>query len=113
MEIVIKIPEELYKKQLSDDWTGNTYIHDAIINGVVLPKGHGRLIDADDLKFTFQSHHDFFIYAYGNINKVLGNDKVRMDEILQGIAEIVNASTVLDADKDCEDRRSVNYEISD
>ncbi len=47
MELVIKISEELYKEQLSSNWTGNILIHDAIVSGVPLPKGHGRLIDAD------------------------------------------------------------------
>ena len=53
MEIVIKIPEETYK-----ECQGNTYfsdtggqLFDVVKNGVVLPKGHGRLIDADELKF--------------------------------------------------------------
>jgi len=52
-EIVIKIPEETYR-----DVIKNGFIYDedgeaicyAIINGIVLPKEHGRLIDADALK---------------------------------------------------------------
>jgi len=49
MQIVIEIPEEVYKQQFGGDWVGNILIHDAIINGTLLPKGHGRLIDADIL----------------------------------------------------------------
>ena len=49
IELVIKIPEELYKEQLSSNWIGNIIIHDAIVNGTLLPKGHGRLIDENDL----------------------------------------------------------------
>lgn len=50
MHIVIDIPEELYEKQLSNDWSGNIYIHDAIVNGTPLPKGHGRIGDLDELE---------------------------------------------------------------
>ena len=49
MKIVVDIPDELYKEQLSNNWTGNIIIHNAIVNGTPLPKGHGRLIDADAL----------------------------------------------------------------
>jgi hypothetical protein len=47
MQIVIDIPEELYKKQLGSDWSGNICIHDAIVNGTPILKGHGKLIDAN------------------------------------------------------------------
>ena len=56
MKIVIDIPEEKYEeiKKVKDfrymtfyDWEG------AIIKGVILPKGHGRLIDADKLEESF------------------------------------------------------------
>lgn len=50
IELVIKIPEEVYKKaqeipnaQWDAVWLG-------IKHGTLLPKGHGRLIDADSLK---------------------------------------------------------------
>lgn len=45
MQIVIDIPEETYEY-----WKTHKHeyvISEAIINGIVLPKGHGRLIDAD------------------------------------------------------------------
>ena len=53
IELVIKIPEEdyerlkEYKKAPFCSLTSRTY--EAIANGVPLPKGHGRLIDADDI----------------------------------------------------------------
>ena len=54
MQIVIDIPEKLYQMQISDDWIGNIYIRNAIVNGIPLPKGHGRLADIDKLiKATF------------------------------------------------------------
>ena len=52
MKIVIDIPESEYKyikdfKGTNSTTTGRLY--EAVYNGTPLPKGHGRLIDADDL----------------------------------------------------------------
>ncbi len=47
MEIVINLPDGFLTKELSDD--DITFILVAIANGTQLPKGHGRLIDADDI----------------------------------------------------------------
>ena len=58
VELVIKIPEELYKKQLSSNWNGNIQIHDAIINATPLPKGHGVLGDLDKIKKEMQNYRD-------------------------------------------------------
>ena len=49
IELVIKIPEELY--QMCRSCLGDAdCIESAIASGTPLPKGHGRLIDADDCK---------------------------------------------------------------
>ena len=63
MKLVIKIPEEtvkeikdnaMFAKDIADnikwDVTGE------IVNGTPLPKGHGRLIDADRLKEVFRKN---------------------------------------------------------
>lgn len=50
MQIVIDIPEEIYeeiKATKSIYRTGAKVLCNAIVNGKPLPKGHGRLIDAD------------------------------------------------------------------
>ena len=57
MKIVIDIPEWQYKSICEEIEASKRCgvvgidpdIHEAIYNGVPLPKGHGRLIDADDL----------------------------------------------------------------
>ena len=57
IELVIKIPEELKNKidNANEDnyrtyiWWFDTTLYCAIKNGTLLPKGHGRLIDADEL----------------------------------------------------------------
>lgn len=49
IQIVIDIPEKLYKA-LKDYNEGDAWdAVEAIINGTPLPKGHGRLIDANAL----------------------------------------------------------------
>lgn len=63
MKIVIDIPEDAYKVLRSDegvDWLGAEHILHAVSNGIPLPKGHGRLIDAD--KCIKQAWNDFYKY---------------------------------------------------
>lgn len=55
MQIVIDIPEDLYEGiERRDGALETEYVCDelmkAVDNGTPLPKGHGRLIDADALK---------------------------------------------------------------
>ena len=57
IELVIKIPEEMYKwvndvNRFFDDYGISDFI-DLVKNGTPLPKGHGRLIDADKLQDYF------------------------------------------------------------
>ena len=46
IELVIKIPQETYDF-LKKYGTDGGIIEKAVLNGTPLPKGHGRLIDAD------------------------------------------------------------------
>ena len=88
MQIVIDIREELYKglkhfsknKELSE-------LETATINGVVLPQGHGDLIDRDEL-------------PYANLVQLvsLGNGNyIEREVIYKSVLD--NAPTVLEADK--------------
>lgn len=66
MQIVIDIPEEEYKKA---KWKANgvrglTEIESIIANGIPLPKGHGRLIDANAIALIdedFVSQSDYVV----------------------------------------------------
>lgn len=49
MEIVIKIPDAMYKTVLDGTYCGSLY--DELKNGTVLPKGHGRIIDEDKIEW--------------------------------------------------------------
>ena len=76
IELIIRIPEEDYERiKNSDDMNFNV-----IKNGTPLPKGHGRLIDADKIDFDSSDFYDC--------------DDVRIVE------EIINdAPTIIEADK--------------
>ena len=52
MEIVIRLTEDDYKK-VQDGRAAVTVMRNAIRDGTPLPKGHGRLIDADALKTSY------------------------------------------------------------
>lgn len=57
IELVIKIDEEDYKEvlEINDrecEWNNMHRCYEAVLQGIVLPKGHGRLIDADALKIS-------------------------------------------------------------
>ena len=62
MQIVINIPKEDFERckkrfQMRIDIMGN-----AIAKGISLPKGHGRLIDADEIQFEnneFDTYSDY------------------------------------------------------
>lgn len=49
MQIVIDISEKLYNRMKTYQGLDDTYI--AVKHGILLPEGHGRLIDENDLWF--------------------------------------------------------------
>lgn len=49
MKLVIDIPEEIYLNVKKDYLYDTEVIVNAFKNGIPLPKGHGRLIDGDEL----------------------------------------------------------------
>ena len=87
MQIVIDIDEDTYNSVISDSTTyvlDEILVENAIYNGIVLPKGHGRLIDADK----------FDVYFLENKSEEFVNGAGRV------LAQIDNAPTVLEADKE-------------
>lgn len=56
-----------------------------------------RLIDADALKEKFKEHYNLFVGDYKGEHMSL-TDKLRADEILNSMAEVINAPTVCDTD---------------
>lgn len=94
MQIVIDIPQEIYDDYMSCDkneiMENGALIDKAIINGTPLPKGHGRLIDADSLNFWMTE-------VDKNYQTVKVVSKWQVD----------NALTVLEADNPCKNCRKV------
>ena len=105
MQIVIDIPEEYYNfiKNNEDRFSGSR-IYDCVLNGTVLSKGHGKLIDADELMKWLEIYDDRYnerfaktpikdipMYDLGHRNR---NDDV--------ILKIDRFPTIIEADKDGE-----------
>ena len=88
MQILIDIPKMAYDLLKSDatiDWLDAETILDRIVEGVVLPNGHGRLIDVNEFVLLYDS------YRKGNALK--GDD----DAFLNAIR---CTQTVIEADKE-------------
>lgn len=68
MQIVINMPEEYYNfiKNNEDRFSGSR-IYDCVLNGTILPKNHGRLIDAEQLMNYCQNQIDGHKYADCNV----------------------------------------------
>ena len=73
MQIVIEIDKETYKKckWKNNGVVGMEWWERAIVNGTPLPKGHGRLIDADNL---FNEFCEIAVEPYINASTVLEAD---------------------------------------
>lgn len=90
MELVIKIPEEKLSIIKNKMYCGiyDPDLYKAIANGTPLPKGHGRLIDADDLDLK-------------RIDIILsGEVKDTVDALSKMGMLIITAPTVIEADKE-------------
>jgi len=108
MKIVIELSEEDYKvfvRQYCNDSTPRCRLYKAIKSGSVLPKGHGRLIDADELlkasetwdRFGYKGGWDFSRLHGNEINQYL--NYIRLDNAEDCIK---NTDTIIQADKETE-----------
>ena len=91
MKLVIEIDEETYKywkkhkcEMVIKAMSPYINISKAIANGTPLPKGHGRLIDADKLKVGEVYDDEGHLVGYNYLTKY----------------EVDNAPTIIDADKE-------------
>ena len=67
MQIVIDIPKIAYDLLKSDetiDWLDAENILNSIVEGIVLPKGHGRLIDENMIAYTNGVLEDGTAYTF-------------------------------------------------
>lgn len=75
MQIVIEIDEKTYAIAKRHGLYGYPHLSRAIENGKPLPKGHGRLIDADDLWDAYQDLDYDFYEAMDVAKTILEADK--------------------------------------
>lgn len=85
IEVVIKVSERKYKGLQKEDDKSLSYYEKVIANGTPLPKGHGRLIDADALRVCF---YDSSAYQEGE------------NFCYYSVKDINNAPTIIEADKE-------------
>ena len=93
IELVIKIDEEDYKKVLEInnrecEWNNMHSCYEAVLNGTPLPKGHGRLIDADALNIRMEQRMD-----------EIGDDESIWESSNVATALDMFAPTIIEADK--------------
>ncbi len=103
MEIVINISKDHYRvlKAMAEGGVGLGYYHEAVLNGAILPEKHGRLIDADHLKDVTLLHN-----FHGNCKYIVPYSdrkgyRLRDREVSEAI---INAPTIIEADKESEER---------
>ena len=90
MKLVIEIDEELYGQLV--ELENPTYLAQCVINGRQLPKGHGRLIDADKL-----------IKRMDKRIEEMGDDRSIYESSAVETALNIFAPTIIEADKECEE----------
>lgn len=90
IELVIKIPKEIYKASQIIDVKHEDVIQiplEVIANGTPLPKWHGKIIDADKLKQKIEMADD----------DIMEEDWYKLYESV--ISDIDNAYAIIETDK--------------
>lgn len=108
MKVVIDISEKIYDSIMDDIKPTReemSVIVTRIYQGKPLPKGHGRLIDADALRKSFQKSIDECHRWAENVND--GEMYARVSQALGTFVECSlrakNAPTIIEADKEDEE----------
>lgn len=87
IELVIKISEEKFNTIKSKMYCGiyDADLYKAIVNGVPLPKGHGRLIDANELYGDFVDGTEGYDCQTWN--------RIEIGDIIEDAPTIIEADT--------------------
>lgn len=98
MQLVIDIPNSIYANlpKIVNGSIASKRILDCVKNGTPLPKGHGRLVDADKLKMELERGIRAGNYEEGYEKYAHIND---MDDCIDAV---VYADTIIEADKESE-----------
>ena len=89
MQIVIDLTDEMYQAVKDGTWCGNELWYSALKNGTPLPKGHGRLIDADALEEKMCDREE-----------ELGDDKALWESSAVSTALDMFAPTIIEAESE-------------
>lgn len=94
IELVIKIPEGLKKDFEFEQWTALSCMEmkNALMNGTILPKGHGKLKDADKIANEVNALKDNW-NRYGN-----EYESGRYESYDYVVDTIDSADTIIEAD---------------
>lgn len=87
MQIVIDIPEEYYN--ILKTYGGMSVPEEAILNGIPLPKGHGRMVDVDKL-------------IHSKCNECGNIKEVNCSIPCYAVRRMLDAPTIIKADKEIE-----------
>jgi len=111
MELVIKIAEVEYEhltnkekfnslEKSKQEWLINKTLN-CVINGTPLPKGHGRLIDADELKKIYDERISR-LYALNKKDNPLRESKICATNWCNNTVN--EAPTIIETDEESEDK---------
>jgi len=110
MQIVIKMPEEMYRwihdaNKFSNDYGTGDFI-DLIKNGTPLPKDHGNLVDYEELK---NNASEYSAYATETVSlAVFEQVKWERDVAIQQLEELgYGFAEKIRTDEDCISRKAV------
>lgn len=83
MKLVIEINDNEYMgiKEYPDNITSypvTIHLYDAVRNGTPLPKGHGDLIDRNDLKYE---KYNSYAYAIANAPTIIEADNAEGEDV--------------------------------
>lgn len=81
MQVVIDIPEDFYYKAKRGffELYDIREVRDAIANGIPLPKGHGRLVDAEEFEKKFKRSYNTALTVLRSVKTMIPTDKENTD----------------------------------
>lgn len=101
MKLIIDIPDEVFEEY--KNWDENkvaTVEQTLIAHGTPLPKGHGRLIDADDTLKAMNNWDKFGFEHTGCFVRNPEDDFIKYVHYEDMVKSVSGASTIVEADKE-------------
>jgi hypothetical protein len=96
MQLVIKIPDNYDLSKIQNGSIASKVILNAVANGTPIPKGHGRLVDADALEKKMCDREE-----------ELGDDRALWESSAVSVALDMFAPTIIESDRSEEDGQRI------